>query len=233
MSDAQAILQHLKSLANSENAAGMARYGINPQNTLGISVYELRKIAKGIAADHTLAQELWNSGIHEARILASFGDRPEWVTEEQMESWAADFDSWDVCDQVGDLFGRTRFAYSKAFAWSERSEEFVKRAGFELMAELAVHDRQAPDEQMAQFLPVIAREAGDERNFVKKAVNWALRNIGKRNANLNRLAIQTAQQILEIPSKTARWVASDALRELQSEKVQSRLREKSPQASEA
>ena len=196
MLDSQTILQHLHALANPQNVAGMTRYGINAQGTLGISVYKLREIAKDIPADHALAQELWASGIHEARILASFVDRPEWVTEEQMERWVLDFDSWDICDQVGDLFGRTRFAYNKAFAWSERPEEFVKRSGFELMAELAVHDKQASDEKMAQFLPVIAQEAHDERNFVKKAVNWALRNIGKRNLNLNRLAIHTAQEIL-------------------------------------
>jgi 3-methyladenine DNA glycosylase AlkD len=217
------ILSRLHALANTENVGGMARYGINPQGTLGISIYTLREIARQIFPNHELALELWASGIHEARILGSFIDWPEWVSEEQMESWVSDFDSWDLCDQVGDLFARTPYAYTKAFAWSERPEEFVKRAGFELMAELAVHDKKAPDEKLAQFLPVIAREAHDERNYVKKAVNWALRNIGKRNLPLNRLAIQTAQELARSPSKAARWVAADALRELQSEKVQARL----------
>lgn len=230
MDAAETILERLRSLANPENVAGMARYGINPHNTLGISVYSLREIAKSIPPDHGLAQKLWTSGIHEARILASFIDRPEWVSEQQMEDWVADFDSWDICDQVGNLFGRTRFAYSKAFAWSQRTEEFVKRAGFELMAELAVHDKQAADEKLAQFMPVIVREAGDERNYVKKAVIWALRNIGKRNLNLNHLAIQTARMLLQNPANSAHWIATDALRELQSEKIQSRLLKKSTQA---
>lgn len=223
MPTANEILQHLHTLSNPENLAGMARFGINPHDTLGISVYTLREIAKSIPKDHALAQELWASGIHEARLLGSFVDRPEWVTEEQLESWVLDFDSWDVCDQVCDLFGRCSLAYAKAFAWSERPEEFVKRAGFVLMAELAVHDKKAPDASLAQFLPVIAREAYDERNFVKKAVNWALRNIGKRNLALNQQAIAAARQIQQQPTPTARWIAADALRELTSQKVLQRL----------
>jgi len=217
------IVALLHSLANPTNVAGMARYGINPHNTLGISIYTLRPIAKEIGRDHQLALSLWDTGIHEARILASYIDDPEEVTEEQLERWVADFDSWDVCDQVCDLFGKTPFAYPKAFEWSARPQEFVKRAGFVLMAELAVHDKQASDEKLEQFLPVIVREATDERNFVKKAVNWALRNIGKRNRRLNEQAIETARQIRTIDSKGARWIASDALRELTGEKVQARL----------
>lgn len=221
---APAILEQLKSMANPDNVVGMARFGINPHQTLGISIYDLRKVAKKIGVDHNLALELWSSGIHEARILASFIADPQKVTEELMEKWVADFDSWDTCDQVCGLFGMTPFAYSKAHQWVERSEEFVKRAAFALMAELAWHDKSASDEQMAQFLPIIARHATDERNFVKKAVNWALRSIGKRNRRLNRLAIETAEAIQKMPSKSARWIASDALRELKSEKVQNRLR---------
>ena len=220
----EAVLAHLQSLANPDNVAGMARYGINTHDTLGISIYTLRPIAKEIGRDHALALALWNSGVHEARILASYIDDPLQVTEAQLERWVTDFDSWDVCDQVCDLFGRTPFAYQKAFEWSQRQEEFVKRAGFVLIAELAAHDKKAPDENLAQFLPVIARESADERNFVRKAVNWALRNIGKRNRHLNELAIETAQQIRQMPSKSARWVAADALRELTGEKVQARLR---------
>jgi 3-methyladenine DNA glycosylase AlkD len=223
MTSVEEILTHLNSLANPDNVAGMGRYGINTHNTLGISIYTLRPIAKEIGRDHALALALWDSGIHEARILASYIDDPAKVTEAQLERWVLDFDSWDVCDQVCDLFGKTPLAYQKAFEWSKRQEEFVKRAGFVLMAELAAHDKKAPDEKLAQFLPVIARESTDERNFVKKAVNWALRNIGKRDRYLNGLAIETAGQIRQVPSKSARWIAADALRELTGEKVQARL----------
>ena len=184
------ILQRLKSLANAENVAGMARFGINPQNTLGISVPVLRKMAREIGRDHALAQELWSSGVHEARILAALVDDPRLVTEAQMDAWAADFDSWDVCDQCcANLFDKTEPAYRKAVEWAARDEEFVKRAGFALMAALAWHDKRAPDEAFLAFLPVIQRESVDGRNFVRKAVNWALRTIGKRNAALNIRAI--------------------------------------------
>jgi 3-methyladenine DNA glycosylase AlkD len=217
------LLAQLHALANPTNVAGMARYGINPQGTLGVSIWELRRIAKTVEPDHDLAEALWASGIHEARILASYIERPEWVREEQIERWVLDFDSWDICDQVVELFAGTQFAYAKPFTWSQRPEEFVKRAAYALIAELAAHDKQASDEQMAQFFPLIIRQSTDGRNFVKKAVNWALRNIGKRNLNLNRLAIQTARQIQQIDDRTARWIAADALRELTSDKLQHKL----------
>ncbi len=222
---AEQTLERLQSLANPQNVAGMKRYGISTHNTLGISIYTLRPLAKEIGKDHALALELWESGIHEARILACYIDDPKLVTEDQMERWVADFNSWDVCDQVcSSLFDRTSFAYSKAHQWSERQEEFVKRAGFVLMAALAVHDKKAPDEQFEAFLPIITRHATDGRNFVKKAVNWALRQIGKRNQRLNELAIQTGHEIQQIDSPAARWIAADALRELSSEKVQIKLK---------
>jgi 3-methyladenine DNA glycosylase AlkD len=218
------ILQQLKSLSNPESVAGMARFGINPNNTYGVSIPALRKIARETGKDHALAQKLWQSGIHEARILAGMVDEPGKVTWEQMEEWAADFDSWDVCDQVcSNLFDKTDFAYQKAHEWSGRKEEFVKRAGFVLMAALAVHDKRAGDEKFLEFLPIIKREAVDDRNFVKKAVNWALRQIGKRNLNLNTAATETARDIQETDSKAAKWVASDALRELTDETIQKRL----------
>jgi len=220
----QEVIAKLQSLANSVNVAGMARYGINPKNTLGISIYVLRDIAKQIGKDDALADELWASGIHEARILASYIADPKITTEDRMERWAADFDSWDVCDQVCGLFEETPFAYQKAVAWSARYEEFVKRAAFAIMAGLAVHDKKAEDSQFEQFLPIIVRESGDERNYVKKAVNWALRNIGKRNRSLNERAIEAARQIQQIGTKSARWIAADALRELTAEKIQSKLR---------
>ena len=209
------ILTHLKSLHNPRNVAGMTQFGINPRNTLGVSIPTLRKIARQAGKDHRLAQELWASGIHEARILAAMVDDPARVTEAQMERWVKDFDSWDVCDQVcSNLFDKTKFAHRKAVEWSRRDEEFVKRAGFVLMAALAVHDKSAPDAAFIKFLPLIQRGATDERNFVKKAVNWALRQIGKRNRALNRAASATAREIQRIDSKSARWIAADALREL-------------------
>ena len=214
------IIQKIKSLSDPEAVKGMARFGINPENTYGVSVYTLRDMAKEIGKDHALAQQLWASGIHEARLLASFIDEAGMVTEAQMESWVEDFDSWDVCDQCcSNLFDKTKFAHQKAVAWSEREEEFVKRAGFVMMAALAVHDKKATDEDFSKFLPIIKREAGDSRNFVKKAVNWALRQIGKRNHNLNQMAVKTAEEIQQIDSKSARWIAADAIRELTSEAV--------------
>ena len=203
----------------------MARYGINAANTLGVSIPQLRSMAKRIGTDHALALELWASGIHEARILAALVDDPADVTEAQIERWARDFDSWDVCDGVcSNLFDRTSFAHAKAVQWSARREEFVKRAGFVLMAALAVHDKRSPDSRFREYLPLIEREAADERNFVKKAVNWALRQTGKRSPALNRAAIAAAKRIRKSDSKAARWIAADALRELESEAVQRRLK---------
>lgn len=221
------ILTQLHSYANPSNVAGMARFGINPHCTLGVDIYTLRKLAKPLGHDHNLALGLWVSGIHEARILASMVDDPAQSTETQLEAWVADFDSWDVCDQVCDnLFQYTPFAYPKAFAWSGRNEEFVKRAGFVLMACLAFHDRVAADEKLARFFPIIIQASDDDRNYVKKAVNWALRNLGKRNQPLNGEAIAVANDIRSRGTRAARWIATDALRELTSEKVQLRLRKK-------
>jgi 3-methyladenine DNA glycosylase AlkD len=182
-------------------------------------------MAKKFCRDHVMALQLWRTGIHEARILAGMIDDPALVDEDQMEDWAKDFDSWDIVDgSCGNLFDKTPFAVKKAHEWSARKEEYVKRAGFVLMAELAVHDKNAPNSTFQEFLPLIVREASDERNFVKKAVNWALRQIGKRNAMLNGAAIRTCKQLQRIDSKSARWIASDALRELTSEAVQKKLK---------
>ena len=219
------LIKKIKSLSNPEAVAGMARFGINTKNTYSVSIPVLKKMAKQTGQNHLHAQRLWDSGIHEARMLAGMIDLPEEVTEKQMERWVKDFDSWDVCDQVcSNLFDRTKFAHKKAMDWSERREEFVKRAGFVLMAALSVHDKDAGDKEFLKFLRIIKREARDERNFVKKAVNWALRQIGKRNLRLNRTAIKTAKEIQGIDLKAARWIASDAIRELTSEAVQMRLR---------
>ncbi len=218
------VMERLQGLANPRNVEGMARFGISSTNTLGISVTVLRGIARETGRDHDLALRLWDSGVHEARILAALVDDPRAATEEQAERWARDFDSWDICDGCCmDLFRRTEFAWKKAFEWSARPEEFVKRAAFALMATLAVHDKRAPNEQFLELLPVIEREAGDERNFVRKAVNWALRQIGKRNARLNLAAVETARRIQAAGTKSGRWIAADALRELTGPAVRTRL----------
>jgi 3-methyladenine DNA glycosylase AlkD len=220
------ILDELRSMADPSGLEGMGRFGIATGSALGgISVPTLRRMAKRIGRDHSLAADLWASGIHEARILAGLIDVPALVTEEQMEAWAADFDSWDVVDGTCcNLFDRTPHAYSKAVEWSGRDEEFVKRGAFSLMAGLAVHDKASSNQALRRFFPLIEREAGDPRNFVRKAVNWALRQIGKRNLTLNREAVSVARRIERTGPPSARWVASDALRELLSEAVQTRLR---------
>ena len=224
----RSIIAEMKSEADPEAVEGMARFGISSKNTLGLSMPTLRSMAKRIGKDHETARGLWESGIHEARILASLVDEPAKVTEEQMEKWVSQFDSWDVCDQCcGTLFDKTPFAYTKALEWSRRKEEFVKRAGYVLMAELAVHDKGAPDKAFLRFLPEIERGSTDSRNFVKKAVNWALRQIGKRNMKLNGESQKLAKSISAIDNPSAKWVAADALRELRSEGVQKKLRRSS------
>jgi 3-methyladenine DNA glycosylase AlkD len=223
---AKQVLATLRSLSNPSALSSMARFGIQADKAFGVSVPALRKLARSIGKDHTLAQDLWDSGLHEARELATMIADPKQVTEVSMERWVKDIDSWDVCDHCcGNLWDKTPFAYRKARGWSRRSEEFVKRASFSLMAALAVHNKAASDDAFIKFLPIIKRESIDERNFVKKAVNWALRQIGKRNRNLNRQAIKTAREIQKLYSKPARWIAADALRELTNEKVQSRIKD--------
>ncbi len=229
--DVEEAVRRLRAMADPRRVEGMARYGICSENTLGISVTDLRVMAKEIGKDHQLALMLWETGIHEGRILAAIIDEPERVTRGQMERWAGDFDSWDVCDQACTcLFDRTPYAFEMAAAWSHREEEFVKRAAFALMAGLAVHDRAASDGQFVEMLEHVRRESQDDRRYVKKAVNWALRQIGKRNENLNRMALECATEISDIDSRAARWIASDALRELRSEAVQKRLVSRRPGA---
>ena len=220
------ILKRLESLSNPEAVSGMERYGISTKDKVyGVSIPNLRKLAKEAGKNHSLAQQLWESGSRESRILAGMIDDPKIVPEEQIDRWVEDFDNWEVCDQCCmNLFEKTEFAYQKCFQWSSRDEEFVKRAGFVLMARLAVSDKKAGDRDFEQFLPVIKREAHDNRNYVRKAINWALRQIGKRNLSLNEKAIEVAMGIRESDSKSARWVASDAIRELTSQAVQERLR---------
>lgn len=223
--DYQKIIKQLERLSNPQIVEGMARYGINSRNILGVSIPNLRTMAKEIGKNHPVAQRLWVSGIHEARILASMIDEPEMVTERQMERWVKDFDSWGVCDQVCmNLFDKAEFAYKKVIEWSKREEEFIKRAGFALIACLAVHNKEMNDKEFKKFLPIIKRESIDGRNFVKKAVNWALRQIGKRNIYLNKQAIKMAEEIRKMESKSAKWIAADALRELTRSAIQRRLK---------
>ncbi len=215
MADIAELLTQLKVHGSEANRAGMARFGINTEHALGVPVTALRTLGRPHRNDHALALALWKSGIHEARILASIVDNPAQVTARQMEQWVKAFDSWDVCDQCcSNLFSRTPFAFEKAAAWSRQPREFTRRAGFALMAALAVHDKRAPDSAFLAFLPLITAAATDERNFVKKAVNWALRQIGKRNARLYRAALRTARDLERTGDKTARWIAKDAIREL-------------------
>jgi len=204
---------------------GMKRYRIDTSSAVGVSVTELRRIARGLGHDHELAAALWVSGVHEARILASLVDEPARVSEAQMDAWVADLDSWDVCDAVcGNLFDRTPFALDKAVEWSTREPEFERRAGFALMAWAAVHRKDLPDAAFASLLPLIRERSIDDRNYVKKAVSWALRQIGKRSAGLNTKAIGTGVQIERMDARSSRWIARDALRELRSDAVQARLR---------
>ena len=225
MASVEEVLKRLSSAARPDQLAGMARYGMAIERRLGVSVPELRKIARELGRDHQLALDLWQTGIAEAKIIAALVGEPEKLTEAQMEAWVKDINSWDVCDQVCmNLFEKVSLAWQKIVDWSEREEEFVKRTAFSLMACLAWHDKKAKDEKFIELFPVIIQGATDERNFVKKAVNWSLRNIGKRNPNLNKAAIEIAQEIQRLDSKAARWIASDAIRELKSEAVQLRLK---------
>jgi 3-methyladenine DNA glycosylase AlkD len=221
------VLKRLEAKARPDRLEGMARFGMATERRLGVSIPDLREMSKELGKDHRLAAELWEAGIAEARILASMVDEPDKVSEAQMEEWVKGINSWDVCDQVcQNLFEKSPLAWKKVKDWSRRDDEFTKRAAYALLACLAWHDKNAKDAEFIKLLSVVKRGATDERNFVKKAVNWALRNIGKRNLSLNKAAIKAAREILRIDSSTARWVASDAIRELSSKAVQRRLRKK-------
>jgi 3-methyladenine DNA glycosylase AlkD len=222
-----AVLRQLKGLANPRVRAKMSYFGVDVPKAHGISAPALHSFARRIGKDQKLAEQLWSSGIHEARILATLIAEPPRVTAALMERWVRDFNSWDVVDSACCyLFAGARPAWAKAYEWSRRKPEFEKRAAFSLAAYLSYKDKAAPDAKFARFLGVIEREARDERNFVRKAVNWALRNIGKRNLRLNKAAILAAERIRKQDSRAARWIAADALRELKSAAVQNRLRRK-------
>jgi 3-methyladenine DNA glycosylase AlkD len=223
----QSVLKQLASHADPHVRAKMAHFGVHAEKAYGIPTPVLHRMARQIGKNHALAQQLWNSGVHEARILAGMIDDSAEVGAAQMERWARAFDTWDVVDgSCCHLFVFARPAWQKARAWARREPEFVRRAGFALMAYLAWHDKTAPNAKFERLFPLIRRYANDERNFVKKAVNWALRQIGKRNLKLNRMAIREARRIRKMDSPAARWAAADALRELTSPAVQRRLRAK-------
>jgi 3-methyladenine DNA glycosylase AlkD len=225
MMNCKQVIAKLKSLADPDYLAGMAHFAIGTDRALGVTAPRMRKLAKEIGTDHKLALKLWETGTHEARIIATLIDDPKQVTKSQMSKWVRQVDNWGVCDACcGVLFDKTPFAWSKAIEWPKRKEEFVRRAGFVLMAALAIHDKKAPDKKFLPFLSIIKRHADDERNFVKKAVNWALRQIGKRNIRLNKKAVAVAKEIQKMDSPTARWIAADAIRELTNKKVRARLR---------
>jgi 3-methyladenine DNA glycosylase AlkD len=225
MASVEEVLERLRAKARPDQLEGMARYGMAVERRLGVQIPELRRLAKEIGRDHQLALPLWETGVAEAMILASMIDVPGEVSGAQMEDWVADFDSWDVCDQVCmNLFEKTPLAWDKIREWAEREEEFVKRAAFALIACLAWHDKEADDEAFIALMPVMKAGATDGRNYVKKAVSWALRNVGKRNLALNQAAIRAAEELRETDSRTARWVASDVIRDVTREKVQAKLR---------
>ena len=218
------IMLEFKSKSNLKSIGGMARFGITPDKTFGIRIPELRKMAKRIKKDRELAHKLWELGYRETMILASMIDVPEQVTEEQLEKWVRDFDYWEICDQtIMNLFEKTDFAYTKAFEWSSSEEEFIKRAGYVMIARLAVSDKKAENQSFIQFFPLIEKGSTDNRIMVKKAVNWALRQIGKRNLLLNKEAIKVAKAIAQLDTIAGKWIAKDAIRELESESVQKRL----------
>ncbi len=220
-------LQLLEDQADPAYLKKLAHFNIKNVQALGLRVPQIRAIAKQIKSNHSLALELWDTKIHEARLLACFIANPKLVDEAFMEHWVNDFNAWDICDQVcATIFVHSPLAYSKAMAWSKHEKEFIKRAGFVLMACLSIHDKKADDESIMQFFPALIEGASDERNFVKKAVNWAIRQIGKRNLNLHKQAIMLAEEIYLMDLPAAKWIANDALKELKNEKIMERIKRK-------
>lgn len=219
------VIAELKKHYNQRNVEGMARFGINVEKAFGVNVPVLSELAKKIGTNHELALKLWESEYHEARHIATMIDDPKLVTKSQMNKWVRDFNSWDICDGAcSNLFRKTPFALEKIIEWSERKEEFIRRAGFSLLCYVAIHEKKRKDKDFLQFLPIIKKHSVDERNFVKKAVNWALRQIGKRSKFLNKEALKIAKEIKALDSKSAKWIASDAIRELTNPKILGRLK---------
>ena len=223
-SQAEALITKLQQLSSEETRAGQARFGVVPANSLGVKIPDIEYLARDVDASLELAEALWASGIHEARILAAVVCPPRSATLELANRWAADFDSWDLCDQCCNrLFRRTPFAWELAADWTDNPNEFVKRAGFVMLAVLAVHDKASMDARFLAFFNIIRREAEDERLYVKKAVNWALRQIGKRNPALNKEALELASELKNSDHPAAHWIGRDAVAELGDEAVQNRM----------
>ncbi len=217
--ETEKIKNYLEPIGNEKNREGMKRFGIQFKEAYGVNIPVLRKLAKEYKGNHELALELWETKIHELMLLAIFIDDYKQVTLKQMDKWVKDFSSWDICDQCcSNLFDKTLYAFDKIFEWSGKKEEFVKRAGFVLIATMSVHNKKLDDEVFLEFFPLLEREAYDERNFVKKAVNWALRQVGKRSKYLFDEAIKVAERISRQDSKSAKWIAADALREFRNKK---------------
>ncbi|ADZ08708.1 hypothetical protein Metbo_0456 [Methanobacterium lacus] len=220
----QEIVMRLELLSTPENIEGMEKFGITPEKTYAVRIPELRKIARESGKNHDLALELWELDFRETKILACMIDDPKMVSSDQLNAWVLEFDYWEICDQCCmNLFRKTSFAYDKIFEWGEHEAEFVKRAAFSLLAVMAVHDKKQPNQQFEQYYPLLISASTDNRNFVKKAVNWALRSIGKKNSSLNKSAIYLAEEILALNTKSSKWIASNALKELKSEKIRKKL----------
>jgi 3-methyladenine DNA glycosylase AlkD len=219
------IIKELKSKSRKDQLEGMSRYGINIDNRLGVSIPDIRRIAKEFGKNHKVALELWKTGIADAKITAALIDEVEKVTIKQMDEWVKDFNSWDICDQVCmNLFDKTIYAWDKVVEWSNRDEEFVKRAAFSLLACLAWHDKNASNERFIEFFPIIKSNINDNRNYVKKAISWSLRHIGKRNLELHKIVLNFSDEIKKLESKNARWIASDVIRDLNSISTKKRLK---------
>ena len=225
MSSVNYLMELLKSKSRKDQLDGMARYGIKTDNRLGVSIPDIRKIAKDFGKNHDVALKLWKTGIADAKITAALIDEVDKVTRDQMDEWVKDFDSWDVCDQICmNLFDKTSYAWDKVVEWSKRDEEFVKRAAFSLLACLAWHDKKAADDKFIEYFPIIKKNIFDDRNYVKKALSWSIRHIGKRNLNLHKSVLFFAEDIKKIDSKTARWIASDVIKDLNSDSTKRRLK---------
>jgi 3-methyladenine DNA glycosylase AlkD len=221
---AEDALDRLKALGTEKGRLGMARYGIATDRAFGVSMPNIRSVAREMARDHAVAEALWESGVHEAHILAGFVDRPDWVTPQQMDRWTAQFDSWDVCDQIcGNLWDRTPCRDEKIFRWSSDEHEFIRRAAFATIAWRSVHDKKAQDSEFLSCFPLIRDASTDNRNFVRKAVSWALRQIGKRSHELHPPALALARELANRPDKAARWIGKDVIRELDTDKMRERL----------
>lgn len=219
------VVAELKKYYNPVNIEGMKRYGIEVSTAFGVNAPTIRAIAKSIGRNHNLALQLWDCGVHEAKHIAALTADPKLTTKSLMNKWVRDFKSWDICDSTcSNLFRKTDFAVDKIFEWAERKDEFIRRAGFSLMAYVAVHHKKREDKEFLQFFPLLKKHSVDERNFVKKAVNWALRSIGKRSRYLNKEALELARDIKNIDSKSARWIANDAISELTDPKILGRLK---------